>query len=185
MHLPKETYKLILEKGNDAIDTFYVNYGKYLLNHAVKNWKIDQDEAWEIIYETFYTITDKINNLDFASEEKFKSFVTVVFLNKIRNHLRKHKIQTETFDNENIAGYQGDENEELKSLDLEILKSELENLEDWERMLLLMRAQQMPYSEIAKFVNKPEEQLKVYFQRLKKKLSDRILSRKEAQNAIK
>jgi hypothetical protein len=43
-------------------------------------------------------------------------------------------------------------------------------MEDWERILLLMRGQNIPYSEISKFVHKPEKQLKVYYARLKKKL---------------
>lgn len=41
-------------------------------------------------------------------------------------------------------------------------------------MLLLLRSQDMPYSEIAKFVNKPEDQLKVYYSRLKKALTKRM-----------
>jgi DNA-directed RNA polymerase specialized sigma24 family protein len=43
-------------------------------------------------------------------------------------------------------------------------------MEDWERILLLMRGQDISYSEISKFVHKPENQLKVYYARLKKKL---------------
>jgi DNA-directed RNA polymerase specialized sigma24 family protein len=43
-------------------------------------------------------------------------------------------------------------------------------MEEWQRILLLLRGQSMSYSEIAIYVKKPEKQLKVYYSRLKKKL---------------
>ncbi len=61
------------------------------------------------------------------------------------------------------------ENENLK-----ILQNELDKLEDWQRILLLMRTQDVPYSKIAEFVNKPENQLKVYYARLKKQIHESV-----------
>ncbi|MBK6985309.1 MAG: hypothetical protein IPH32_11365 [Bacteroidetes bacterium] len=55
-----------------------------------------------------------------------------------------------------------------------ILQQELEKLEDWQRILLLMRGQDMPYSKISEFVKKPENQLKVYYARLKKQLTENV-----------
>lgn len=60
-----------------------------------------------------------------------------------------------------------------------MLREELEKLEDWQRILLLMRSQEMPYSEIAKYVNKPEEQLKVYYSRLKNALTVKMIEREK------
>ena len=58
--------------------------------------------------------------------------------------------------------------------------------EDWQRVLLLMRSQEVPYSEIAKYVNKPEEQLKVYYSRLKNVLTAKMQERvKEKESAEK
>jgi DNA-directed RNA polymerase specialized sigma24 family protein len=54
------------------------------------------------------------------------------------------------------------------------LKNELDKLEEWERILLLMRGQNMPYGEISKYVDKPERQLKVYYARLKKQMTEKI-----------
>jgi DNA-directed RNA polymerase specialized sigma24 family protein len=67
-----------------------------------------------------------------------------------------------------------EETPEISSLKMNLLKEELEKLDDWERMLLLLRSQDMPYATIAKFVNKPEEQLKVYYSRLKTALAKRM-----------
>jgi DNA-directed RNA polymerase specialized sigma24 family protein len=65
---------------------------------------------------------------------------------------------------------------------LTCLQTVLDEFEDWERVLLLQRAQQIPYSEIAQFVNKPADQLKVYHQRARKKLLQRFV---EALNTMK
>jgi DNA-directed RNA polymerase specialized sigma24 family protein len=53
---------------------------------------------------------------------------------------------------------------------MQILDACLAKLPDWERVLLLLRSQDMPYTEIARYVHKPAEQLKVYHQRAKTKL---------------
>jgi hypothetical protein len=37
-----------------------------------------------------------------------------------------------------------------------------------------MRSQDVPYSEIVKYTGKTEDQLKVYYGRLKKKLADKL-----------
>ena len=62
----------------------------------------------------------------------------------------------------------------IQNIELKILEEELDNLEDWQRILLLMRSQEIPYSAISKFVNKPKYQLKVYYARLKKLISEKI-----------
>jgi DNA-directed RNA polymerase specialized sigma24 family protein len=54
------------------------------------------------------------------------------------------------------------------------LNEVLDQMEDWERMLLLMRSEGRPYSEIAIYIDKPEHQLKVYYQRLKDRLTKKL-----------
>jgi predicted metalloprotease with PDZ domain len=46
-------------------------------------------------------------------------------------------------------------------------------LEDWQRIILLMRAQEYSYEDIANYVDKPVEQLKVYHMRLKKTVAEK------------
>ncbi|MCI5056284.1 MAG: hypothetical protein MRY83_09255, partial [Flavobacteriales bacterium] len=53
---------------------------------------------------------------------------------------------------------------------------EMEKLEEWQRTLLLMRAQSYTYEEIAPYVDKPANQLKVYYMRLKKRIYDNLKS---------
>ena len=60
----------------------------------------------------------------------------------------------------------------------------MDKLEEWQRILLLMRGQNMSYKEIIPFVNKPEKQLKVYYARLKKKLLENVNAELKKLNAI-
>ncbi len=53
------------------------------------------------------------------------------------------------------------------------LQKVLQTLEDWQRIILLMRAQDYSYEDIAKYVSRPEKQLKVYHMRLKKVLTEK------------
>lgn len=145
---------------------------------------MDEDTAWDLIYKTIKKIIDNIHNYQFESEKKFGSFVLVSFLNNFRNYQKSIQKNLKISTVENIE-YHYDNTTESESDDSEsmtALKKELDKLEDWERILVLLKAQQMPYSEIAKFVDKPENQLKVYKGRLKKKIMNNILSEKEVTN---
>ncbi|MFH2095655.1 MAG: hypothetical protein ABIJ16_08125, partial [Bacteroidota bacterium] len=67
--------------------------------------------------------------------------------------------------------------EDQGSKNLAMLKEELDKLEDWQRILLLMRAQNYSYHEISGYVGKPEDQLKVYHMRCLKKITEQLNSR--------
>ena len=62
---------------------------------------------------------------------------------------------------------------ENKSPLMACLQKVLALFEDWQRVLLLMRAQQHSYEDIARYVSRPGEQLKVYHHRLKKVVTDK------------
>ncbi len=179
--MQKETYKIISKKKRKAVDIFYERYGQKLLAYAISNWKTDEDTAWELIYKTFDSIIDNIEQYEFESEKKFSSFVLVIFLNKLRNHYRNKKRSIETISGTSLEFHAEpiEENQSEDSSQMKDLKIELAKLEDWERMLLLLRAQQMPYSEIANYVNKPQDQLKVYYSRLKQKITKSLTKKEE------
>ncbi len=171
-----ETYILLKSKKRKGLDLFYERYAKALFRYATQNWKTDEDLAWELIYQTLDSIIEKIDQYQFESEAKFSSFVLTVFLNRIRNQYRQAKNHPSTISlEENSTELLQEVDEEIpESLLMGKLNLALQNLEDWERMLLLLRAQQMPYAEIARYIDKPENQLKVYYQRLKIKLEKDI-----------
>ena len=173
MHPPKPTYEFLARKDKESIGVLYERYGKKLFAYAANKWKLNEDDNWDLIYKTLYRVIDTCSNYKFSSEEKFSSFVFTVFINYLRNFYRdKKNLPEEILEiDENFSG--AAEATEISPA-IQLLNAELDQLEDWERMLLLLRSEDMPYSEIAKYVGKPEEQLKVYYGRLKKKLADRL-----------
>lgn len=176
----QETYRLLQEKGREGIAVLYERYGRKLCAYGVHSWKMEEDESWELVYKTLYRILEVHRAYTFENEQKFAGFLFTMFINYLRNHLRDTKRERESLvyepydDHVYRLGEQAQENEAPPSLTARLLQEELDQLEDWQRILLLLRSQDLPYSHIARFVGRPEEQLKVYYQRLKKQLLERI-----------
>ena len=181
----KEIFEIVRESPSAGIKLLYENYGKNLYSYGIKTWKLSEDECWEIVYKTIYKSAEKTSAYKFNSEPNYRSFIFTVFINFIKNYYKKRQIQKEQLlqvDFEEIKvpiaaeekyGSE-EESQEHESAPMAFLKEELDKLEDWERILLLMRCQEIPYSEISKFVNKPAEQLKVYYQRLKNSMLKKL-----------
>ncbi len=177
----KATYELIAKKDKESIRVLYERYGKKLFGYARNKWKLNEDENWDLVYKTLYRVIETNSNYTFSSEEKFSSFVFTVFINYLRNFYRDRKnlpveiieLDEKHFDNPDNHRAES-ENETKSSPAMNLLVNELDQLEDWERILLLMRSQDVPYAEIAKFTGKTEDQLKVYYGRLKKRLADKL-----------
>jgi RNA polymerase sigma factor (sigma-70 family) len=177
-----ETYKLGSLSRNELVTTLYKRYGKKLYSYAIRSWRLDEDAAWDLVYKTLYKVLDSWKNYQFESEEKFGSFVFRIFVNYLRNHYRDTKgdrmYELTALDDVDPSTKESPAPEGAPNKKLAALNEELEKMEDWQRMLLLMRSEGMAYAEIARYVDKPEEQLKVYYQRLKtqiaKKLNERL-----------
>ncbi|MBK9449725.1 MAG: sigma-70 family RNA polymerase sigma factor [Bacteroidetes bacterium] len=191
------TYELLRAQRGKAVQILYERYGRKLYSYALSSWHLDEDTAWDMIYETLYKTVEKIDSYEFNSEKKFGSFLFTIFCNNLRRHYRDNKKREEklsfsTFNEQNFEASKSDplmqterKVQELMveaSMDafrepdtagdslMQILDACLAKLPDWERVLLLLRSQDMPYTEIARYVHKPAEQLKVYHQRAKTKL---------------
>lgn len=196
-----ETYKLLQDKATNAVELLYNRYGSKLYSYGISKWNLDEDESWELVYQTLYKVVDTAGRYSFETEQKFGSFVFKIFINYLRNHYRDGKKQKENFEqisfneseyddyetpggigrevknklaDESMKEAERDGEVEPESQGMSLLKEELEKLEDWQRMLLLMRSQNIPYEEISRHVGKPETQLKVYYQRLKERLMKKL-----------
>lgn len=169
----------IKKKDTDAIALLYKGYGKKLFGYARTKWKLEEDDSWELVYKTLYKVIQVIDNYQFEDEAKFQSFLFTIFINYLRNHYRDNKdkklqlvelteLHEKTNPDKNDQG-------EIKKLSpqMECLQKVLQMLEDWQRIVLLMRAQDYPYEEIGKYVDRPAEQLKVYHMRLKKSVTEK------------
>ncbi|MCE3281192.1 MAG: hypothetical protein K0S44_3383 [Bacteroidetes bacterium] len=80
-------------------------------------------------------------------------------------------------DDVDLSSKESVESDAKANVKMVALNEVLEKMEDWERMLLLMRSEGQPYSVIAKYIDKPENQLKVYYQRLKEQLTKKLNDR--------
>ena len=176
-----ETYAEIKNDKEENIKLLYEQYAQKLLTYATRTWNLEQDVAWDLIYKTIYKADEVADKYKFEGEQKFASFIFKIFINQVRDHLRRVKTQPKAIDNaelnDHIINNQAANNSARvtnASPALKILEAELNKLEDWQRILMLLRSQDMPYNEISKYVNKPEKHLKVYYARLKQQLTDTI-----------
>jgi RNA polymerase sigma-70 factor (ECF subfamily) len=158
---------------SDRLEWLYGHYGKRLCGYAIRVYKLSEDDAWDITYKALFRVNEKYEDYIFENEKSLNGFVFRVMINYLKNFFRDNKKQAIEVDLEDHH-IEKQEISEKPSAMVIALEEELEKLEDWERMLLLMRSQEMSYAAIAAYVNKPEQQLKVYYQRLKKKITERM-----------
>lgn len=163
---------------NDFLTEIYNRYGKKLYSYAIRTWKLNEDDAWNLIYKTLYKVIETHKNYTFETEDKFASFVFKLFINYLRNDYRDKKnsaLDVSSVDVSTMQLQSGTAPTEVQpNQKLVILSEELDKMEDWQRMLLLMRSEGRPYSEIAQYIDKPEQQLKVYYQRLKETITKKL-----------
>jgi RNA polymerase sigma factor (sigma-70 family) len=164
-----------IELNNNSqklVQELYELYAEKLQAYARRNYHVSEDVALELVYKTIYRIAEVKERYSFDNEHKRAAFVFKTFINLLRNHYRDDK----TFEGRNmeVALNDVESPEEQTASDvnpkLRMLQTALDEMEDWERILLLMRGQGIPYKDISKFVSVPEKQLKVYYSRLKARL---------------
>lgn len=190
MSVSTDTYPLKKEANteiNKAVKELYETYAKKLFAYTKKNYGIAEDDIWAIVYKTIYKMAEVKDRYAFENELKKSAFIFKMHINFLRNYFRDNK----SFE---ASLYEVEMNHDLISKDdslptqespqMKILQNELDKLEEWQRILLLMRGQDMPYSEIVPFVNKPEKQLKVYYARLKKLLLENITCELKKTNTV-
>lgn len=167
-------------KDSDAIALLYDRYGKKLYGYAISKWKVSEDESWELVYKTLYKVMQVAEQYKFEDENKFTAFIFRIFINFLRNHYRDTKAKgihtvelLESHEKLSSDRKATEEETENTSPLMKCLQKVLHMLEDWQRILLLMRAQDHSYENISNYVEKPTEQLKVYHMRLKKVVAEK------------
>jgi RNA polymerase sigma factor (sigma-70 family) len=163
------------------ISWVYQAYGKKLYSYSISTWRVNEDIAWSLVYKTIWKIAEVHQNYTFEKVENFTSFIFKIFINYLKNHYRDNKSQSKDlyFDLAQVemSNSETETDNISENKKLTALNEELEEMEEWERLLLLLRSEGRPYSEIAIYVDKPEKQLKVYYQRLKLQISKKLHDR--------
>ena len=137
----------------------------------------------------------KLTDYKFESKSHFDNFIFKVFINYLRQHYRKHRQnqvdiiytnmndyrdfeENENDSNNNLLMWEIDksvfekyyQSEILENPKLIALQEALNKLEEFDKDILLLRAQNYSYDEIAQMLNIDNNQLKVRHFRAKNKL---------------
>lgn len=197
-----DNYKIIqerlLNKDKTVLKDLYETYGKKFYSYSIRNWDLSEDDSWEAVYKTLETSVLKLVDFSFDSQGHFDNYLFKIFVNYLRQAFRvkrkhqDHELEFIDFREEEIPDeighylnnvsftdyYKSEENDLPVLTDL---KTALNELDEPERDLLLLRAQQYSYEEIADLLQIENNQLKVKYHRAKKKLfqvlQDKQLSR--------
>jgi RNA polymerase sigma factor (sigma-70 family) len=167
-----------LKDPQQGAEWLYNQYGRKLFGYASRVYNMSEDAGWDLVYKTIYKMLEVVKDHEFENEHKLGAFMFRTFVNYMKNYLRDEKTKTGgaviiSID-ENKRDFANRNPGTNNDVRMKLLKTELDKLEDWQRILLLMHSQGSSYAEIAKYVNKPESQLKVYYQRLKNRLAETL-----------
>ena len=198
------SYKDIIQeiregKGAEALYNIYANkfYG-----YAIDKWHFREDEALDVVDKTLSKLLEKIPQCDFEAQKQFNAYVWTVFRSYLGKGYRKknrksNKIQfvsieqstegiikdenlkSAGFDDDFIHSFLGKEKGESERMKL--FKQALSQLDEIEREILLLRADNLTYLEIGDILNIDRKQLKVKHFRAKENL---IKLFKEIQKSI-
>lgn len=185
---------LIDKKDRKGWEALFVTYGKKFYGFAMSNWGLDQDETWDMVYQTLETIILKIGEYEIQSQAHFDNLVFKIFINFLRQQYRKkQKVSSldfvpledlihsseakDTSSDEGLANpfpkeffIEYLESEEVENPKLKQLEAALIKLEKQERELLLLKANGFSYDQIATMLKIENNQLKVKHHRAKIKL---------------
>jgi RNA polymerase sigma factor (sigma-70 family) len=191
----KDIMQLIINQDPKGLEELYETYGKKFYTYCVHNWHLSEDESWEVIYKTLETLILKLSHYEFVSKQHFDNFLYKVLTNFLRQYFRKNRSHPEqeieyvdlTDSEENsteitkhinqlsFADYY--RSEFIDSPELLHLNEALDALDPREKDILLLRAQNYTYEEIADFLGIENNQLKVTHHRAKKKLIEKLIEK--------
>lgn len=176
------------------LEWLYEQYARRWYSIATVRWGLDADSAWDVIYKTLDTLLAKRTNLPTDPPSYFENYLFKVFINNMRQCLREQARREETMrlvpmnydpvaespsDAEDLVElaishetYQellSDDDEHAHPM-LVRLETALAQLNETDQSLLLLKAQQFSYDEIAEMLSIENNQLKVRHFRAKQRL---------------
>lgn len=183
-------YETIIEqlkhKDPQALESLYNAYGAKFYDYCIRKWQLSEDAAWEAVYQTIETVVLKGAQYQFESNLHFQNFLFKVLLNFLRQLYRKQQagrsdlefVQLDAdgdisviqrqIDKKTFADYYQSESVEPEIM--RTLNHALSQLAPIDKDLLLLKAQNYTYDEIAEILGIENNQLKVKHHRAKQKL---------------
>ena len=183
--------ELIASREKAGWERLYEQYGSKFYAYAIQRWGLSEDEAWEVVYKTLETLVLKIGNYTFQTQGDFDRFIYRVLINFLKKQFRSKKFRESQqtvymdFNGEQVhsmaKGFLNPDllqdyytSEQFEHPDLVRLKSILESFDPLDKDLLLLRAQNYSYEEIAQLLQIDNNHLKVRHHRAKKRLMDAL-----------
>jgi RNA polymerase sigma factor (sigma-70 family) len=189
-----------LKKG---LATLFESYGQNLYGFTINHWHLNEDESYDVLYKTLEIVGKVITRYEFSSENHFVNWLFKIHKNNILQLLRSKRSKEKL---ELPVNFQNWENEvkELENEDLNLqdfkstidslsiinpyentpttnhlmvaMQKALQQLDETDRELLLLRMSNYSYEEIAGMLGIENNQLKVKFNRAKAKVEKKTLA---------
>ena len=178
------TIVALRSRSGEGLEALFNLFGDRFYNYAIVRWRLSQDDAWDVVYKTLQAIAEDAISKAFESGKHFENYCYKVFLNNLRQWYRAKRSKDEQLQFVELDGEYAplqsqlaasafnDYYNEAPSANalLERLDAALQGLSALQRDLLLLRAQNFSYAEIASMLNIEDKQLKVQHHRAKEKL---------------
>lgn len=190
----KQILELIKSKEPKGYEALYLLYANKLFGYAVNKWLFSEDDAMNVVYQTLETLVLKISNYEFESKAHFENFIYKVFTNFLRQQFRQNRKKQQEISFATLSEIELDSQGEshdfykiepsfsVNAFDeyyqteasdnpkLILLEMALEKLDKSDKEILLLRAQNFSYDEIAAMLGIENNQLKVKHHRAKSRL---------------
>lgn len=183
-------YETIIEqlkhKDPQALESLYNTYGAKFYDYCIRKWQLSEDAAWEAVYQTIETVVLKGAQYQFESNLHFQNFLFKVLLNFLRQLYRRQQagrsdlefVQLDADGDISVIQRQIDiktfadyyQSESVEPEIMRTLNHALSQLAPIDKDLLLLKAQNYTYDEIAEILGIENNQLKVKHHRAKQKL---------------
>ncbi|MGB4770396.1 MAG: sigma-70 family RNA polymerase sigma factor [Chitinophagaceae bacterium] len=195
----RQILELIAAKDKKALEVLYEKYGQKFYSYAINKWQMDTEVAWDVVYKTLDTLLLKLSDYKIESQAHFDNLIFKIFVNFLRqafraNRKKKYVIEYVDFNDQEAEDRDEADHEDAPPpaqssvpIDANIfnrayetdvsenplltsLKEALAEMDETERNILLLRAQNYSYEEIAQMLNIENKNLKVKYSRGKDKL---------------
>ena len=183
----------------DGLALLYDFYGKSLYQYSLRNWKLDEDEAYDILYKTLETVGKVISRYEFSTEKHFSNWLFKIHKNNnlmfVRAKLAKEEIEFKTVDWQQEYNEADDENDPVEFSDdliadqaaelydegnstnplFNALEKALLTINETDRDIVFLRMNNYSYEDIATMLGIENNQLKVRFLRTKAKIEKKTM----------
>jgi RNA polymerase sigma factor (sigma-70 family) len=183
---------------NEGLTLLYEEFGRHLFQYSRRYLELDEDECYDVLYKTLETVGKVIDRYDFSSEKYFTNWLFKIHKNNTLMTLRakraKEKVVFSLEDWQQEYNEAADENDEQVVFDhlpeiaaeskedgftasplYMALEKALQQIDETDRDILLLRMNNYSYEEVAEMLGIPNNQLKVKFLRAKAKVEKKTM----------